>query len=278
MDKIKDKVSVIIPVYNSEKTIVQVLDSVKRQTRFDYICEILVINDGSKDQSEELIQNYICEHSELPISYYSKENGGASSARNFGMRRAKGEYIAFLDSDDLWMPEKIEVQMKILLQHREIVFLGAGYEDRPFYIMTKRIDGLYKATIKDICKKNFPVTPSVVFKAEAIKTLGYFDEKQKFGEDINYYQKFCISYNYYYLPRKLVTIGFQKDFFGATGLTSHMKEMHLGTIKNLREVYLEGHISKRFYYEMRIFYWLKYCRRCVRRWFRDYISKGKKVE
>lgn len=81
MDKIKDKVSVIIPVYNSEKTIVQVLDSVKRQTRFDYICEILVINDGSKDQSEELIQNYICEHSELPISYYSKENGGASSAR-----------------------------------------------------------------------------------------------------------------------------------------------------------------------------------------------------
>ena len=134
MDKIKDKVSVIIPVYNSEKTIVQVLDSVKRQTRFDYICEILVINDGSKDQSEELIQNYICEHSELPISYYSKENGGASSARNFGMRRAKGEYIAFLDSDDLWMPEKIEVQMKILLQHREIVFLGAGYEDRPFYL------------------------------------------------------------------------------------------------------------------------------------------------
>lgn len=90
MDKIKDKVSVIIPVYNSEKTIVQVLDSIKRQTRFDYICEILVINDGSKDQSEELIQNYICEHSELPISYYSKENGGASSARNFGMRRAKG--------------------------------------------------------------------------------------------------------------------------------------------------------------------------------------------
>ena len=58
MDKIKDKVSVIIPVYNSEKTIVQVLDSVKRQTRFDYICEILVINDGSKDQSEELTQNF----------------------------------------------------------------------------------------------------------------------------------------------------------------------------------------------------------------------------
>lgn len=92
-----------------------------------------MINDGSKDQSEELIQNYICEHSELPISYYSKENGGASSARNFGMRRAKGEYIAFLDSDDLWMPEKIEVQMKILLQHREIVFLGLGMKTDLLY-------------------------------------------------------------------------------------------------------------------------------------------------
>ena len=63
MDKIKDKVSVIIPVYNSEKTIVQVLDSIKRQTRFDYICEILVINDGSKDNTLEVLEqnnfNYI---------------------------------------------------------------------------------------------------------------------------------------------------------------------------------------------------------------------------
>lgn len=277
MDKIKDKVSVIIPVYNSEKTIVQVLDSVKKQTRLDYVCEILVVNDGSKDQSEKLIQNYIIENPDLPISYFKKENGGASSARNYGMRRAKGEYIAFLDSDDLWLPEKLEVQMQILLENREIVFLGAGYEDKPFYIMMKRINGLYKADIKDICKKNFPVTPSVVFRTEAIRTLGYFDENQKFGEDINYYQKFCIAYNYYYLPQKLVTIGFQKEFFGATGLTSHMREMHLGTIKNLREVYQQGHISTIFYYEMRIFYWLKYCRRCIKRWLRHCILKEKRV-
>ena len=266
MDTIKDKVSVIIPVYNSEKTIIQVLDSVKQQTRLDYICEILVINDGSRDKSETLIQNYVQKNQELPISYFYKENGGASSARNYGMHRAKGEYIAFLDSDDLWLSQKIEVQMQILLQNRNIVFLGAGYEDKPFYITTKRIDGLYKANIKDICKKNFPVTPSVIFKASAIKKLGYFDENQKFGEDINYYQKFCVFYNYYYLPQKLVTIGFQKDFFGETGLTSHLREMHLGTIKNLREVYLQGHISRIFYYEMRVFYWIKYCRRCVKRW------------
>lgn len=144
--------------------------------------------------------------------------------------------------------------------------------------MTKRINGLYKADIKDICKKNFPVTPSVVFRAEAIRTLGYFDENQKFGEDINYYQKFCIAYNYYYLPQKLVTIGFQKEFFGATGLTSHMREMHLGTIKNLREVYQQGHISMIFYYKMRIFYWLKYCRRCIKRWFRHCIPEEKRIK
>lgn len=95
MDTIKDKVSVIIPVYNSEKTIIQVLDSVKQQTRLDYICEILVINDGSRDKSETLIQNYVQKNQELPISYFYKENGGASSARNYGMHRAKGIYCLF---------------------------------------------------------------------------------------------------------------------------------------------------------------------------------------
>ena len=87
------KVSVIVPVYNMEKYIERCLDSLINQTLKDM--EIIVINDGSTDNSKEIIKKYLPK-----IQYYEKKNGGLSSARNYGMNFAKGEYIAFLDSDD----------------------------------------------------------------------------------------------------------------------------------------------------------------------------------
>lgn len=91
------KVSVIIPVYNVEAYIEKCLDSVVGQTLDDI--EIIVVNDGSKDNSKEKINKYL-EKYPNKIKYLEKENGGLSSARNFGMPYSTGEYIAFLDSDD----------------------------------------------------------------------------------------------------------------------------------------------------------------------------------
>ena len=90
------KVSVIVPVYNVEKYIEKCLDTLVSQTLDDI--EIILVNDGSTDSSKEKIQAYINQYSN--IKYLEKENGGLSSARNFGMKYASGEYIAFLDSDD----------------------------------------------------------------------------------------------------------------------------------------------------------------------------------
>lgn len=91
------KVSVIIPVYNVENYIERCLDSALNQTLQDI--EIIVVNDGSTDSSKEKIESYMQKY-EGKIKYLEKENGGLSSARNFGMPHATGEYIAFLDSDD----------------------------------------------------------------------------------------------------------------------------------------------------------------------------------
>ena len=91
------KVSVIVPVYNVEKYIKKCLDSLINQTIQDI--EIIVVNDGSKDNSERIIKEYEKNNPEK-IVYVKKENGGLSDARNFGMPYAKGEYVAFLDSDD----------------------------------------------------------------------------------------------------------------------------------------------------------------------------------
>ena len=90
------KVSIIVPVYNVENYITYCLESLVNQTLDDI--EIIIVNDGSTDNSEKIIKNY--EKKYTNIIYLKKENGGLSDARNFGMKYAKGEYIAFLDSDD----------------------------------------------------------------------------------------------------------------------------------------------------------------------------------
>ena len=90
------KVSVIVPVYNVEKYIKKCLESLVNQTLRDI--EIIVVNDGSQDKSKEIIAEYVRKYPN--IVYVEKENGGLSDARNYGMKYAKGDYIAFVDSDD----------------------------------------------------------------------------------------------------------------------------------------------------------------------------------
>ena len=90
------KVSIIVPVYNTYNYLNKCLESLVNQTLSDI--EIIVVNDGSPDDSEGIIKEYANKYSS--IKYYKKKNGGLSSARNFGIKRATGEYIGFVDSDD----------------------------------------------------------------------------------------------------------------------------------------------------------------------------------
>lgn len=91
------KLSIIIPVFNAENTLKRCLDSVLQQK--DDELEIVVINDGSKDLSDEIMQEYKLRYPEI-ISYYKKQNTGVADTRNYGIAKAKGKYIMFLDSDD----------------------------------------------------------------------------------------------------------------------------------------------------------------------------------
>ena len=91
------KVSVIVPVYNVEKYLDKCLDSLVNQTLKDI--EIIVVNDGTKDKSQKIIDKYVKDYPKL-VKSYIKENGGLSSARNYGLKYAQGEYVGFVDSDD----------------------------------------------------------------------------------------------------------------------------------------------------------------------------------
>lgn len=267
MQKAKVKnISVIIPMFNSSKTIIKVLDSVRNQTALEYIKEVIVVNDGSTDDSLEKVKKYQKTYTEIPIKLINQKNQGVSKARNVGLKQAKGEYIALLDSDDVWQKNKIERQMQILEKHPDIYFLGASSINKPLRLFFwKKITGLYKANPKDICWISFPVTSSVIFKRTVINDIGYFNEKRMYSEDIEYFQRFFKKYNYYYLGEKLVEMNIGKKYFGQIGLTSNLREMHLGRQYNLYLLYKQNIISYKFYIFMKIFNEFKYFRRLVLR-------------
>lgn len=113
----KMRFSIIIPVYNVEKYLERCLDSVINQTYKNF--EAIVVNDGSTDSSQEIIDKYSVEYKSVIKSFY-KENGGLSDARNFGIEKAKGEYLIFLDSDDCIDLNYLEVFNKEIEKYNDI--------------------------------------------------------------------------------------------------------------------------------------------------------------
>lgn len=106
------KVSVIIPCYNAEKTIGRTLDSLERQTYKD-LC-VVIVNDGSKDDTKSVIEKYMEHHPEMDIRLSSTKNGGVSKARNIALGLCDTEYIAFLDADDMYHPEFLGIHIKLM--------------------------------------------------------------------------------------------------------------------------------------------------------------------
>lgn len=109
-------VSIIVPCYNAEKYIGQAIESTLNQTLVDF--EVIIINDGSTDGSEEVIKRYCS--LDPRITYYNQANSGVSRARNAGIEKAQGDYIAFLDADDAWEPENLEIKIKALAENPDI--------------------------------------------------------------------------------------------------------------------------------------------------------------
>lgn len=119
-------ISIIVPVYNVEKYIRETMDSVLAQTYPDW--ELLLVEDGSSDRSADVAADYIAEKREMRIRLIKQSsNQGAAKARNRGLKEAKGRYIAYLDADDLWEPDKLERELAFM-QEKDAAFVFTGYE------------------------------------------------------------------------------------------------------------------------------------------------------
>ncbi len=119
-------ISIIVPVYNVEKYILETLECVAAQTYPKW--ELLLVEDGSQDRTAEIIEQYVEEKGESRIRLIRQpSNQGAARSRNRGLREAAGRYIAYLDADDLWVPEKLEKELHFL-KERDAAFVFTGYE------------------------------------------------------------------------------------------------------------------------------------------------------
>lgn len=254
------KISVVIPMYNSEKTIERALLSVINQT-YKGPLEIIVVNDGSKDNSAKIVENFITQHHNFDIKLINQENGGVSKARNTGLKNIIGDYIALLDSDDEWFKHKLETQTNLLKRNSKIDFLGTSFYG--FGIKSKSVGELIKIEFKNLLFKNYFQPSTIIFKTEIVNNIGFFDENQRYAEEGNYFLRVAKRYNCYFLNEDLITFGDGKSGFGESGLSANLKEMEKGELKNLKFVYDQMWISSLTYFIATTFSILKYIRRIL---------------
>lgn len=177
-------VSVVIPTYNRALKVIEAIDSVLCQS-YPFL-EIIVIDDGSTDNTQSLL----CDYSGK-VTYIYKENGGVSSARNIGIQNSTGDLIAFLDSDDTWVENKIEKQVEWFRQNPEygMVLTDVFYVDSSVSIIEKTnrrsslpINGFI---LDDVLLQPSLIPSSVLVRRAVFDEVGFFDESLKTAEDLD---------------------------------------------------------------------------------------------
>lgn len=178
MSEEKPTVSVIIPTYNRAHLIGRAIQSVLNQSYQDF--EIIVVDDGSTDDTEEVIKEFQEQDKRIRCIRHEK-NKGAAAARNTGITAAKGEYIAFQDSDDEWFSKKLEKQMNVFATAP--VEVGVVYtsfwrieKDKKNYIPSSWVTQKEGKIHKELLKGNFVTTQSIVTRKECFEKSGMFDE------------------------------------------------------------------------------------------------------
>jgi glycosyltransferase involved in cell wall biosynthesis len=254
-------ISVVIPVYNATSTIFNTLESVRNQ-EFDDSLEIIVVNDGSTDDSPDLVTKYKNEYQELNIRMIDKTNGGVASARNAGIKAAKGEFIALLDSDDEWLPNKLKTIMPYF-SNTEIKCIGSSRNGRILKCGFKTIKKLTRIYPHDLVFRWNPQTSSVVFCKSIVEKLGFYNEDMKYAEDGEYWLRIAHHCGFFVIPDSLVITGDGKHDYGDSGLSANLKAMHIGELKAIYSAYNMGAITSFTYCLARLFAILKYMKRRI---------------
>jgi len=242
-------VSVIIPTYQRANFLSKAIESVLNQT-YPYI-ELIVVDDGSKDATPYLVSKYPLKYVKLP------KNFGVSFARNRGILKAKGNFIAFLDSDDVFKRRKIERQVEFFLKHphfmavqTEEIWIRNGKRINPKKKHAKA-SGYFLDRALELCV----VSPSsVMLRREVFDEIGLFDETLPVCEDYDFFLRFALKYPMGYIPEPLVvkygghegqlSSKWGLDFYRVKSLIKNYIK-HFSILKNEERILFLYHIRKK---------------------------------
>ncbi len=226
-------VSVTIPTYNAKELLIEAIDSVLSQTLVDL--EVIVIDDGSTDRTAEAVEAI----DDPRIRYLYKDNGGVSSARNAGLDKATGQYIAFLDSDDLYHPEYLGMMVSALENNLDY---GVAYTAVTNHYLDGQIEE-YRAEAccsgwitKQLFDRFFLLSQTCVIRTPLAKTL-FFDEQTGLSEDVDYFLQLSCQTQFLYVPQARVIRRMQYDSLSQANGTA------INHDKKIR-------VLERFYYEL----------------------------
>lgn len=201
-------VSIIMPAYNAEKFIAESIESVISQTYTNW--ELLVVNDGSVDNTKDIVNDF-CKRDER-IKYFYQQNGKQGKARNLAIRFTQGEFIAFLDADDVWISNKLETQLQEL-QEKDvdlvfsdcIMFVNSILSSKKLMNSGK---GYYKGetAVKDFLEGNKIPILTVLMKADPLKKVNGFIEKLciQNAEDYHLWLRLLLNGNNFYGSEKVL--------------------------------------------------------------------------
>ncbi len=219
-------VSIILPTCNRAASLPRAIESILRQTYPDY--ELLVIDDGSTDSTREVVESY----SDPRIRYFYNDGPvhGASRARNIGIREARGEYIAFEDSDDVWLPDKLERQVRYLEETKaDVVYCRMHWENSDICVPSPSQKSL---DLANLLKGSYTGTPAIIGRARCIKD-NLFDESLRRNVDWELMIRLTVYYRAIYEDEDLVEVhptpgSITSDSEAAVASIEYIREKHHG--------------------------------------------------
>lgn len=275
--------SVVIPLFNSEATLEQSIDSVISEINNFYadennvktfllsekISEIILCDDGSFDKTSRLCDEIAVkknsENGILEIKVIHLKNGGVASARNFGMRYARGEYIAFNDSDDIWLNGTLSKRFS-LLKKENADLITANHEvksQRTSKLEMTSTENLYIIKTNDELFKNYYTVQNSIISRKIIDDNIYFKEGMRYAEEMYFFFQIVQKYKCLFLNEEMSESVFHKQRYGQNGLSGNLNAMEKGELTSLTLVHKEIGIPFFKYIAACVYSILKYFRRVL---------------
>jgi glycosyltransferase involved in cell wall biosynthesis len=237
-------VSIIIPTYNRAQYLGETIKSVQVQTYANW--ELIIVDDGSIDLTASLVR----EHNDNRLRYYYIDHSGLiGKVRNIGMRLIKGDMVSFLDSDDLWQPDKLELQIKILNENPQAAFAFSHAEQFGLgSILAPTLENFFYGNVfhAHLLEERFVLYPSTfIFKSSLLTTMDWFDESFSAGES-DFFLRMAHKYPGVFIGDKLVKLRKHSQNIS--------KERDLlftrDNLRMLKKFFLEKYITEREYIQL----------------------------